>query len=173
MKKKQTQSANVAGASFQPIPTLQETTNTFISGQPKSRRSEGKNENLKDFLKIAAMITQNYPSFDQNTVLQLSRSLDLDASEVITLFHDWAGQLVRDGRCRKVSGCYSWDTYHFIWNSMDNHNQYNPADNGKPFNFSVKFSESQHEVTQDEREAALDRIQELIDHTKTTITEHE
>jgi len=114
MKKKQTQSANVAGASFQPIPTLQETTNTFISAQPKSRRSEGKNENLKDFLKIAAMITQNYPSFDQNTFLQLSMSLGLDSAEVISLFHDWAGQLVRDGRCRKVSGCYSWDTYHLI-----------------------------------------------------------
>jgi len=114
MKKKNTTTTKSAGASFQPIPTLQETTNSFIATQPKTKRNEGKNENLKDFLKIATMITQNYPSFDLNTFLQLSRSLDLDASEVAGLFHDWVEQLIRDGRCRKVSGCYNFETYHFI-----------------------------------------------------------
>jgi hypothetical protein len=114
MKKTPTTTTKAAGASYQPIPTLQETSNSFISAQPKSRRSEGKNENLKDFLKIASFITQNYPSFDQNTFLQASRSLDLDPAEVIGLYHEWSEKLVRDGHYRKVSGCYSFPVLHRI-----------------------------------------------------------
>ena len=48
-------------------------------------------------------------------------------------------------------------------------NQYNPADKDKPFNYSVNFCESAHEVTREERESAQDRIAALIDTTKETI----
>jgi len=114
MKKNTTTTTKSAGASYQPIPTLQETTNAFISSQPKSRRSEGKNENLQDFLRLAEFITKNYPSFDQNTFLQASRSLDLDPAEVVGMFHEFVEQLVRDGHYRKLAGCYSMPVYHRI-----------------------------------------------------------
>jgi hypothetical protein len=114
MKKSTTTTTKSAGASYQPIPTLQETTNAFISSQPKSRRSEGKNENLQDFLRLAEFITKNYPSFDQNTFLQASRSLDLDPAEVVGMFHEFVEQLVSDGHYRKLAGCYSMPVYHRI-----------------------------------------------------------
>ena len=113
--KTKTITAKAAGLSFQPIPTLQESASSFAARESKSRRGDGEDEIvLKDFMKIAAFITQNYRSFDLSTFLQASRSLDLDASEIAGLFHVFAEELVRDGRCRKISGCYNAETYHFI-----------------------------------------------------------
>jgi hypothetical protein len=57
--------------------------------------------------------------------------------------------------------------------SMNSNTEYNPADDGKPFNASVNFCSSQHQVQPSEREAALDLLQKLVDHTKATIQDHE
>jgi len=51
-------------------------------------------------------------------------------------------------------------------------NQYNQSSKDKFCNSSVNFCESQHEIQPSEREAALERIQQLVDHTKATIQDH-
>ena len=53
---------------------------------------------------------------------------------------------------------------------MDTINQYNPADSGKPFNAKVTFSDTAHEVTREEREAAQDKIAAMIEQTKKEIS---
>ena len=54
-----------------------------------------------------------------------------------------------------------------------NENIYNPAcpKQETEFNSQISFSDTAHEVTVDQRNAALDFIDQLIDHTKKTISE--
>jgi hypothetical protein len=103
------------GLSFQPIPTLAQTTEAFAARNlSKNKASDGANQHVADFLKIAKFITESYPSFDFNTFLSLGQGLAMPAAESAELFNDWTEQLVRDGRCKKIHGCYYWPTYHFI-----------------------------------------------------------
>jgi len=109
-----TSKALIGCPSFQPRPSHAEATASFVKSHNKVTKDDAKNGYLPEFLKIAQMISENYQSFSFNEFLTLSRSLDLPAEEIATLFHEWIRQLVEDKRIRQVNGCYSFPTYHFI-----------------------------------------------------------
>ena len=99
--------------SFQPTKSLADVTTDFVSKQKQSRKHNGDNDHLQDFLNVAKMITENYKSFSFNDFLALTRSLDTPASALTPLFHAWLDELDKGNRLKKVSGCYDWQTYSF------------------------------------------------------------
>ena len=108
---KTTKTTTAGLASFSPALTLAEITQNFIRKQEKAKN--GSNDYLRDFCKIAEMISANYRSFELNTFLQLSRSMDTPAAFLAAYFHDWVSELQSSGRLTCVHGAYDFPTYYF------------------------------------------------------------
>ena len=89
--------------------TKEQARKLFVDSLPKAK--EGSNSHVDDFLDIAYIVLNAYPTFTMNDFLTLSRYKTLPAAEIKQLFGLWADKMVSLGQLEVQTGCYDFATY--------------------------------------------------------------
>lgn len=80
-----------------------------------SKKDDGSNApQIAEFMAIAKLLTEHYPTFEFQTAISLTRGLDLEIHSLDEMFQAWVRRQIKLGKLQEICGCYEASSYRWV-----------------------------------------------------------
>ena len=101
--------------SYREVKSVSEITKDFLTAERQKTKNQGENSYIDDVGIALNMLVTNYSnqSWDLNTVVQLTRSLDTPIEAIAPIYFSWCEELKKHKRLKTLLSVSSFPTYAF------------------------------------------------------------